>query len=239
MRKLYDATFLLGHHSDTDDTEGQVTMLENAPEPTRAAIERALPGFEGTIEQRPPVYSALKVAGRRAYKLARQGTNVQLAPRSVTIHHLRILRYAYPELQLEIECSSGTYVRALGRDLAEALGTRAVMSALVRVAIGNFRLENSVPLNQLTRESLPKHLQSPLAAVSDLPQVIVDCSEIVEIRHGRPIDSSRWISPTALELSSTEWAAVDADGELVAILRQVHPNQFWPTMNFQPIANNP
>src|SRR5262249_43555691 len=140
LPKRYRATFLLGRHSETDDTEGEITLIEGAPQPARAEIEAALSKFIGDIEQRPPAHSAVKIAGRRAYKLARQGRAVEIAPRTVTIHSLNILRYDYPELELVVECGSGTYIRSLGRDLASALGTAAVMSALERTAVGGFRV---------------------------------------------------------------------------------------------------
>jgi tRNA pseudouridine55 synthase len=232
MRKVYRATFLLGHQSETDDVEASVTVLNDAPRPTLAAIELALLQFLGTIQQRPPAYSALKVAGRRAYQLARQGAEVDLALRSVTVYRLRALRYMYPELELEIECSSGTYVRALGRDLAATLSTTAVMSALVRTSVGTFCLDRAVQSDQLTHETLARHMQPPLAAVSELPQVVLDDAEIVEIRHGRPVDViSRSPSPTS---SHAEWAAIDRSGRLIAILQHKRPQQFWPAINFHP-----
>jgi tRNA pseudouridine55 synthase len=235
MRKVYRATFLLARQSETDDSEGPVTVLDDSLQPTHAEIERALPQFVGTIQQRPPLYSAIKVAGQRAYKLARKGAAAELAPRAVTIHHLQVTSYEYPELQLDIECSSGTYVRALGRDLAAALGTTAIMSELVRTAIGSFRLDDAVPPHELTSQSLQQQLQSPLAAVADLPRVHLSLMELAEVRHGRPVDVSQPLSRTGiLNSSQIEWAAVDAVGNLVAILRQKRPGQLWPTMNFDP-----
>src|SRR5262249_44412103 len=142
MPKHYRATFLLGQRSDTDDVEGEIQPSENACEPSRAALDRVLPQFVGEIAQRPPAHSAIKVAGWRAYKLARQGKAVSLAARPVVIHRLAIGRYAYPELEVEIECGSGTYVRALGRDIAASLGTAAVMATLERTAIGPFCVED-------------------------------------------------------------------------------------------------
>jgi tRNA pseudouridine55 synthase len=232
MRKVYRATFLMGHRSETDDIEGDVTALDEARQPTRAEIEDALPLFVGTIQQRPPAYSALKVGGQRAYRLARQGAEVKLAPRAVAIHRLQVLDYAYPELQLEIECGSGTYVRALGRDLAAALGTTAVMSALVRSAIGSFRVEDAVPADELTTETFALRVQPPLAAVANLPRVRLDPAELTEIRHGRGVGYLQQSSHTTSKASGLEWTAVDAAGNLVAILQQKRPGQLWPVLNF-------
>ena len=149
MPKRYRANFLLGCTSPTEDVDGEVVPLENPMVPTRVEIEAAIPAFLGEILQSPPAFSALKVGGRRAYSLARAGQAVELKPRSVSIHRLNVLGYEYPRLQLEIECSSGTYVRSLGRDLAEQLGTGAVMSALVRTAIGSFRVEDSIDVSEV------------------------------------------------------------------------------------------
>src|SRR5262245_44228837 len=111
MRKRYTGTFLLGRESQTEDVEGDVVELVNPPVPTRPEIERAAREFLGTIQQRPPAYSALKVAGQRAYDLARAGKEVQLDARPVEIFRIEVQRYDYPALVLEIECGSGTYVR--------------------------------------------------------------------------------------------------------------------------------
>ncbi|MEX0613277.1 MAG: tRNA pseudouridine(55) synthase TruB, partial [Pirellulales bacterium] len=187
MRKHYRATFLLGRRSDTDDIEGRVLELAEAPEPSHLALDRVLPKFLGTIQQRPPAHSAVKIAGQRAYTLARRGKIPELAPRPVTVHRLAVCRYEYPELELEIECGSGTYVRALGRDLAEALDTGAVMSALERTAIGRFRIENAVTIDELKAETLPRFLQPAIDAVADLPHIELTDPQLNEICNGRPI----------------------------------------------------
>jgi tRNA pseudouridine55 synthase len=142
MRKRYLATFLLGQSSETDDVEREVVAIPNAVVPTRALIDSTLPQFVGEIQQRPPAHSAIKIAGRRAYKLARKGVNLDLAARTVTIHQLDVLRYEYPELDLDIECGSGTYIRALGRDLGNALGTAALIAVedLPRVTLTDAEL---------------------------------------------------------------------------------------------------
>ena len=140
MPKHYRGTFLLGRKSDTEDIEGEIEVLDAAPQPSIDEIHAALPQFVGTIRQRPPAYSALKVGGKRAYQLARAGQEVQLAARPIEVYSLSLQHYEYPEIVLDIQCGSGTYVRSLGRDLADGLGTGAVMSALERTAIGDFDL---------------------------------------------------------------------------------------------------
>src|SRR5207253_10334745 len=120
---------------------GELRELTNLPLPSLDELRTAAKNLTGEILQRPPAFSALKIAGRRAYDLARKGQIVELEPRPVTIHESKIVEYEYPRLVLDVCCSSGTYIRSLGRDLAESVGSGAVMSALVRTAIGNFRVE--------------------------------------------------------------------------------------------------
>src|SRR4051812_1228792 len=178
MRKRYLASFLLGHSSETDDLEREVIAIPNAVVPTRAMIDSVLPQFVGEIQQRPPAHSAIKIAGRRAYKLARRGETIDLAPRTVTIHSINVGRYEYPDLELAIECGSGTYIRALGRDVGEVLGTGALMSALHRSAIGSFADQDACQLADLTQDMLEKHIQPAVRAVSDLAQVVLTDAEL-------------------------------------------------------------
>jgi len=166
----------------------------------------------GEIWQRPPAFSALKVAGRRAYDLARAGKPVDLEPRPVSVYRLDIEAYRYPELHLAVECGSGTYVRSLGRDLAASLGTAAVMSQLTRTAIGGFTVEEAVSFDALDPDHWIDHLLSPLRAVEMLPRVVLTDAEIVRVRSGQAIA----MQPP--RDNAEEVAAVRADGRLVAIL---------------------
>ncbi len=235
MPKQYRAEFQLGRKSATDDVEGEVELVAGALEPTRAQIETALPLFLGDILQRPPIHSAIKVGGQRAYDLARRGEEFKLPERTITIHRIEILRYEYPELELAIECGSGTYVRSLGRDLAAALGTAAVMSALVRTAIGDFGLPNAVALDALTNDTVAAHLHPPLEALTDLPQIALTEKQLAELRHGRPIELRSAMRPDkeSVAAANTEWAAIDPSGRLAAILFEKLPNQLWPAKNFE------
>jgi len=230
MPKRYCGTFLLGRQSDTEDVEGQVRELVDPSQPSRADIEQAARGFIGEIEQKPPAFSALKVGGRRAYDLARQGVAVDLAPRTVRIDALEVIHYAYPELTLDIRCGGGTYVRSLGRDLAQSLGTAAVMSALVRTEIGPFTVEEAVAPQLLSSENLPGHLQSPLHAVTQLPRVTLTAEQLRAVAQGRTIDCN--ISACGTSIASSEVAAVNAAGQLVALLVFRPPHGWGPTCNF-------
>ena len=127
----------------------------------------------------------MRAGGR--IKLARQGRQPQLAARPVEIHRIEVKAYEYPELVLDVACGSGTYIRSLGRDLAESLGTAAVMSGLVRTAIGSFRIEDAVAPGGLNRDNWLRWLQPPLRAVECLPRVQLSPDEVVRIRNGLPI----------------------------------------------------
>ncbi len=226
MPKSYLGTFLLGRESPTEDVQGDVTELEDPPVPSPEQIAAQAKALTGRIEQRPPAYSALKVEGKRAYALARAGRQVELKPRSVVVHRLDVVAYDYPELRLRIECGSGTYVRSLGRDLAESLSTGAVMSGLVRTAIGPFSVDDAVDPRQLTREGWTQHLLPPTRAVDLLPRIVLTAEEIDRVQAGRAIPRQ---APTT---ESPEIAALDSAGRLVAILVPRGPGQLGPARNF-------
>jgi tRNA pseudouridine55 synthase len=227
MPKQYRGAFLLGRRSDTEDVTGTVVELADPPQPTRAEIEAALEPFVGEIEQRPPVYSAKKVRGQRAYKLARAGKRPRLASRTVRIDRLDLVSYNYPELELDVTCGSGTYIRSLGRDIGQALGSAAVMSRLARTAIGEFRLEDAVHPDDLTRKNVREHLIPAARAVASLPQLNVDDEEESTIAQGRTIERD--------ELPSAgEYAALTGEGRLVAILAPREGEGLGPTRYFPP-----
>lgn len=230
LPKTYRALFLLGRTSDTEDVEGSVTLLEDRPIPTRADLEATLTRFTGRILQRPPAFSALKLRGRRAYSLARQGEAFELAPRPVDVHRLGIERYDYPELALEIVCGSGTYVRSLGRDIALAAGTGAVMAALVRESVGDFRRTASLPLADLTATTLEQHLQPALAAVAHLPSVILDEASLGLLRVGamaprQGVEKAEEPASPHADSQQFHVAAINQAGELAAIV--VARQKFW------------
>ncbi len=225
MPKTYVAKFLLGRTSETEDVEGEVTLLDDPPQPTVGEIEQAAQSFLGQIEQRPPAFSALKVNGRRAYDLARAGEPVELAPRTVRVDRLDVVEYRYPELTLHIECGSGTYVRSLGRDLAESLGTGAVMSELVRTAIGDFHLDRSSDLQQLTIETIAQQIQPATCAIGLLPRIELGEEDLHRVSLGQTIDA-------ALPDGADEVAALDSAGRLRAILVPRSQGGLRPRRNF-------
>jgi tRNA pseudouridine55 synthase len=194
-RKGYLATIGFGASSTTDDLEGELTPA-SGPAPTRGTVEAALPGFHGTIRQRPPAYSAIKVAGRRAYALARAGASVELAEREVTIHSIELEEWDgtdpdRPIATIAVECSAGTYIRALARDLGEAVGSGAYLGALVRTASGPFRLADAVPIETIRVQaangaaSLESLLLPMDAGLEDLVEIVASAEEAAAIARGQ------------------------------------------------------
>ncbi len=222
MPKRYSATFLLGRRSPTEDIEGEVLELSNPPVPSLDEIRQTATRFVGEIRQRPPAYSALKVQGRRAYDLARKGRDVELEPRTIVIHRIDVVGYEYPELQIEVECGSGTYIRSLGRDLAQAVGTMSVMSALVRTAIGGFRVEDARGPDSLNKENWRAHLLPSQRAVENLPRITLDRRQVQQIILGQAI---RAATSTG---EAPEIAALDEDGHLIALLTPRGPGLLRP-----------
>lgn len=151
--KKYSATFRFGVDSDTLDTTGEI--VENAGlVPEYAAVSEVLPQFTGEIMQLPPKYSAKNIGGRRGYELARAGVEFELKPKKVTVYSIAITGRSGNEFTFDIECGGGTYIRSLARDIAAKLGTRAVMSALVRTQSGIFTIKNAVETSALSCENI-------------------------------------------------------------------------------------
>ncbi|HET6846580.1 MAG TPA: tRNA pseudouridine(55) synthase TruB, partial [Anaerolineales bacterium] len=147
--KRYQAIIRLGSTTDTYDADGKITHSSPSVDVTEEQFEKVLATFVGEIEQTPPPYSAVKVQGRKAYEMARQGEEVELAPRKITVHHLEVLEWAPPEVVIDVHCSSGTYVRSLANDLGEKLGCGAYLVGLRRTKSGRFSLRDAVPLRKL------------------------------------------------------------------------------------------
>lgn len=209
--KTYRGTFILGAESASDDIETEVTSRDELPCPSYDSICEAAGEMQGTLMQRPPAYSAIKVAGKRAYDIAREGGQLELAERPVTVHSIEVNDYEFPNLDLTITCGSGTYIRSIGRDLAQNVGSAAVMSSLVRTEIGPFRLSSAVSMETLETEDISKLLLPAKMAVGKLPTVRVSEIDVAELQHGRSIGA-------CVAHIDSELAAVDPQGNLVAIL---------------------
>jgi len=193
--KGYRATICFGASSLTDDLEGELTPADGQA-PSRAAVEAALAGFLGEISQRPPAYSAIKVAGRRAYAMARAGETVELAERQVTIESLEVHEWderdpARPIAVVDVRCSAGTYVRALARDLGAAVGSAAYLGALVRTASGPFTLKDATALDDVRAAAAdgPDRLAELLlpvdAGLEALPEAVLDAAGVAAVARGQ------------------------------------------------------
>jgi tRNA pseudouridine55 synthase len=185
FEKEYLATAKLGESTDTLDAEGKIIRKACAFTITANDIEQILSRFTGEIEQIPPMYSALKVSGKPLYKLARQGIEVERKPRKVTVRALEILGFASPFFTLRIVCSKGTYVRSLCNDIGDALGVGAHMTDLIRTRVGNFRIENSVKVQELPQK--PSALHSIDAVLDRLPELSVTGEDLKKARNGNPL----------------------------------------------------
>ena len=234
-RKGYRATVCFGASSTTDDLDGELTPVEG-PSPERDAVVAALAAFRGPISQVPPAFSAIKVEGRRAYALARSGEPPTLASRDVTIHRLDLVDWdgSDPERPigvLEVECSAGTYVRALARDLGLALGSAAYLGALTRTVSGAFEVADAHPLETIREAAAagPAGLETLLlpieAGLDRLPRVRLDRWEVEAIARGqfvRPTGSVPGSDPAGGPI-----IAEDETGRVVAVVR-IHGARLAP-----------
>jgi tRNA pseudouridine55 synthase len=212
--KTYLATLKLGVETDTQDLTGQVTG-ESDCLPSLEDVHRIAGSFVGEIDQVPPMYSAVHHQGERLYKLARRGEAVEAAPRKVVIHHLEIKDMALPQLTLRVECSKGTYIRTLAHDLGRALGCGAHLVGLTRLAVGPFRLEEALALDEIEQTSDPELLHRrliPLArCLPGLKAVRVDGFQARRLAQGQTLP---WPEP---DPAAGEKVRVVAEGDLVAV----------------------
>lgn len=148
LDKVYEATFRLGQISTTGDPEGDITDVSNT-QPTEEKLKKALSTFTGEIMQRPPIFSAIKINGQRAYKMARNGEEVEIPLRNVTVYSLDLLDYTYPEIKIRTHVSSGTYIRSLAVDIGEMLGTGAYCTQLRRISISDWDVSDAKQLSEL------------------------------------------------------------------------------------------
>lgn len=147
--KTYEAEITLGQTSTTDDSEGEISEFSNPQKFQKEDIVRVLDTFKGEQLQIPPIYSAIKLKGKKAYELARKGREITLEPRKVTIHSIKLDDYNYPILKITCEVSSGTYIRALARDIGKKLGTGAYLSNLRRIKIGDYDIQDATKLDNI------------------------------------------------------------------------------------------
>lgn len=214
--KRYQAILRLGSTTDTFDAEGRFTTQDSAPvNVTEAQFEEVLQRFIGEIEQTPPPYSAIKVHGRRAYEMAREGEEVKLEPRKIQVHHLEVLEWALPEVVIDVHCSSGTYVRSLANDVGAALGCGAYLVGLRRTKSGRFTLRDAVPLRKLqeafTAGDWSQFLIPAAEALSEWKAVELNADQVEEVKHGHRVKAAPEAEPGLVR-------GVSMAGELVAVM---------------------
>jgi len=236
-RKRYRAMVRLGVSTDSHDADGKVTAT--APlTVSRTDVEQALARFRGAIEQVPPMVSAVKHKGRPLYKLARQGITVQRQARPVEIDALTLTNWSPPHFSLDMTCSSGTYVRALARDLGQVLGCGAHLTALTRLASGDFILEQSITLEQFN-EAIDardwQRLVMPMdAGLQHMPACQLDEKDVRFVRSGRPL--ARTLIDVPVDKLCRVYAAQDNSAELIALLKFDDDAQVWrPHKVFRPL----
>jgi len=211
--KRYQATIRLGGKTDTYDAEGEVT---NTSDKTISLdeFEEALKGFVGEIEQVPPPYSAVKVNGKRAYKMARKGEKVELEPRLINVYSLELVEWNPPEAVVDVHCSSGTYIRSLAYDLGEILGCGAYLNGLRRTKSGSFTLKSAISLRKLSEAFLNndwyQYLIPAAEALADWPSITLSNEEVDAVRHGHRISRE--------EGTEKMVQAITEQSELVALM---------------------
>ena len=221
--KRYQATIRLGSSTDTFDADGRITSSSPIDDISEEMFTEHLQKFIGEMEQVPPPYSAVKVKGRKAYEMAREGEEVDLQPRIITVHSLEVLEWDPPEAVIDVYCSSGTYVRSLANDLGNALGTGAHLVGLRRTKSGRFTLRDAVPMRRL-QESFDagnwyKYLIPAAEALADWPMIELDADQVELVRHGHRVPA---------EPDQKGWArGVSQQGDLVALLEVDEDTMEW------------
>jgi tRNA pseudouridine55 synthase len=215
--KSYAATIRLGQATSTEDAEGELLQSVSAEHVTTADIAEAMSGLRGHIKQVPSAVSAIKVDGRRAYRLVREGHAVELQARPVRIDRFEMLAVRSHEqlvdLDVEVDCSSGTYIRALARDLGAALGVGGHLTALRRTRVGRFELDQACALDELAERPRLTHTLDE-ACLLMFPRRNLTAAEAEATSHGRPL---------AAAVIDGVYAASDADGRVIALLRDEGP----------------
>jgi tRNA pseudouridine55 synthase len=223
LPKSYRATLRLGVSTTTYDAEGEVTA-ERPVNASEEQLREALAAFEGEIRQVPPAFSAVKVGGERAYKLARKGEAVALRPRRAHVYRIDLISFDPPEAVIEVDCSRGTYVRSLAHDIGETLGCGAHLSGLARTAVGPFTVERAVgeeSLRAALADGSWRDLVQPMdCGLLHLPALTLGIEDEKDIRHGRPTTLDAEITAQLGAITDgLEARGYGEDGSLVGILR--------------------
>jgi len=228
--KVYEGVVRLGVETDTYDATGQVVARAPIDRVRPADVERELEAMRGPWWQTPPMYSAVKVGGRRLYELARRGEEVERPPRKVVLHEVRLLRWdaAAGEATIHVHCSKGTYVRTIAHELGRALGVGGHLAALRRLRSGPFTIEKAVPLEALLdlaasdgRAAIARFLVPAREALAELPEVVVDAERARKVAHGMNL-GGRDLAACGLarQPPGTRIRVTGADGRLLAVAEQ-------------------
>ncbi|MHB1317282.1 MAG: tRNA pseudouridine(55) synthase TruB [Anaerolineae bacterium] len=222
LTKRYSATIRFGVETDTWDGEGAVVATSDTDALSLEVLRPLVNTFLGTFPQTPPMYSAIKQNGTPLYRLARRGETVDRAPRLVTIETLVVRQWSPPDLELDVVCGKGTYIRSLAHDLGQASGTGAHLAALRRTAVGHFTLSQASTLDELAEDGAwRRRMLSPAEALRHLPCTVLDAEAVAELRYGRAI-------PLAADHDAIAvLCALDSSGELVAMLRPDARAAWW------------
>lgn len=240
-RKRYHMTMQLGATSNTYDAEGDITESSAHVKLTRSEVAAALVNFVGCIDQVPPMYSAIKVDGRRLYELARSGKEVARAPRPVQVYEIRIDEIGCSSLRLTVDCGRGTYLRSIAHDLGQILGCGAYVTELRRTRCGRFRAEDGVTLEGLEDSAAATdwrvHLQPVDWALRDHPALRVSDDQAAAIKQGRAIQAD---GDTSAAQAPEMWRAYDPDGVFLALLEFQAETSCWqPRRVFQATDTSP
>ncbi len=216
--KRYITLARLGAVSTTDDAEGEITETDPSSAPPAGQVEQVIEQFVGTIQQVPPAFSAAKVAGQRAYKLARAGKNPDLAAKEVTVYSLEIIEYNYPHLRLAVNCAGGTYIRSLVRDIGSELGVGGYCEKIIRESIGPFKTDRAVKIDDINADNIGRLLIDPIEAVPSAARITVTDAQVRELIHGRPVADPRPAAGTHLP-DLPLFGAIDSAGRVIGLLR--------------------
>lgn len=216
--KAYEGCLILGQTTDTDDVTGTVTSRSEGPWPLADELQEAMKALTGLQEQRPPAFSAIKLAGRRAYELARRGQNPRPGPRPVEVMEFSLAAYEPPRVYFKAQVSKGCYIRSLARDLGERLGCGGVLAALRRTRVGRSFLSEAVTLAEAEAwppEAWPDRILSPARALADyLPLLTVSEAQAAKVLQGRAL---RWPGPVPQGPGPGPVGLADPKGRLLAV----------------------
>lgn len=223
--KIYRFSLVWGAATNTDDTEGEIIATSDF-RPTKQQVLDVLPDFSGEITQIPPIFSAIKINGERAYDLARAGEDVTVPPRQVFIDRLELLEHGEEKSTFEVTCAKGTYIRSLARDMAIALGTKGHVGALHRSQVGSFSDDDAIELADFENASLEERdamLLPVSAGLFSMPEIVIDARQAATLSFGNPVLLTGANAPVAIDEA---WASLK--GQAVAI-GYVEQGQFKPS----------